>query len=156
MSYPNDTWKNCKLLGSLLDTKSDIKRRKGLVIVAMKKHKQLYKSKHLSRKQKIRHFNTFIQSIMLYNSELWTTTDTINKTVDAFHRRQLRYALNITWPKTIITNDKLYEITEVTPWSETIEARRLSWLGHLMRLDPDTPARKAMAIALQPTTRNRG
>ena len=150
-----DSWRTCKLLGSLLDTKEDISRRKQLVIEAMKRHKKIYKSKYLSLKQKIRHFNMYIQAIMLYNCELWTMTDTLNKAIDAFHRRQLRYAINIVWPKKI-SNEKLYELTKVTPWSSSIEKRRMSWLGHLMRLDAETPARIALKEALIPEPRKRG
>ena len=92
---------------------------------------------------------------MLYNCELWTMTETLNKGIDSFQRRQLRYVINVIWPK-IITNDKLYELTNVTPWREIVEKRRMSWLGHLMRLDPETPARVALSEALIPTPRKRG
>ena len=34
--------------------------------------------------------------------------------------------------------------------------RRLTWLGHLLRLPNDTPARKAFREALKPTKRPRG
>ena len=37
-----------------------------------------------------------------------------------------------------------------TPWSKKIKRRRLSWLGHLLRLHPDTPARKALVATLNP------
>ena len=63
-------WKNCKILGSLLDTKSDIDRRKILAIDAMKTLKDTFKSKLVSNKTKLRMFNTYIGSIFLYNSEL--------------------------------------------------------------------------------------
>ena len=39
------------------------------------------------------------------------------------------------------------------PWTKTIKRRRLNWLGHLMRLHPDTPARKALDVALTPAKR---
>ena len=149
------SWKKCKLLGSCLDTKEDINRRKALVICTMKKYRKTYQSKYLSIEQKVRHFNMYIQSIMLYNCELWTMTETLNKGIDSFQRRQLRYVINVIWPK-IITNDKLYELTNVTPWREIVEKRRMSWLGHLMRLDPETPARVALSEALIPTPRKRG
>ena len=48
-----------------------------------------YNSKYLTLPLKIRHFRVFAECIFLYNSELWTTTKTINdnnKTLDSFHR----------------------------------------------------------------------
>ena len=32
----------------------------------------------------------------------------------------------------------------MAPWSQTIKNRRLSWVGHMMRLDETTPVRKAL------------
>ena len=138
-----------------MNTKEDISRRKQLTINVLKKYKDTYKSPYLSIAQKVRHFNIFAQSTMLYNSELWTMTETLNKSLDAFHRRLLRQCINITWPRKI-SNISLYDLTKATPWSSQIEKRRLSWLGHLMRLNSDTPARKALDEALVPQTRKRG
>ena len=122
-----DSWRKCKLLGSLLDTLS----------------------------QKIRHFRVFAECIFLYNCELWTTTKTINDSIDAFHRRQLRYALGIKYPR-VITNQQLYDVTKCETWSIVTERRRLSWLGHLMRLNPETPARQYFKEALRPVKRKPG
>ena len=66
------------------------------------------------------------------------------------------HILNIHWPKTI-NNQNLYKITKTdTPWSTQIKKRHLSWLGHLMRLSEETPARKALQEALKPEKRKRG
>ena len=129
---PNEPdWKKCKLLGSLLHTASDISRRRGLTVNSMKALQPIYKSKHISLMLKVRTFQAYGASIFLYNSELWTLTKTLEDKIDAFQRRQLRYALGIFWPR-IISNDELYEITNVEPWSKTIKRRRLNWLGHLL------------------------
>jgi len=53
------------------------------------------------------------------------------------------------YPK-IIKNENLYEITKVEPWSRTIKRRRLKWLGHLMRLSDDTPAKLSLKEHLRP------
>ena len=67
----------------------------------------------------------------------------------------LRYAINIKWPKKI-NNQKLYETTKCTKWSITISYRRLNFLGHIMRLDDNTPVRKALEEALKPAGKKRG
>ena len=69
-----DSWRKCKLLGRLLDTKEDIQRRKMITISTMKESSHVYNSKYLTLSQKIRHFRVFAECIFLYNSELWTTT----------------------------------------------------------------------------------
>ena len=150
-----DSWKTCKLLGSLLDTEKDITRRKTLAIATAKKYKNIYSSKNLSILQKTRHFKMFIESTLLYNCELWTMTKTLNDRIDAFQRRMLRYAIGIRYPK-VINNEAIYEVTKCKKWSTTITQRRLSWFGHLMRLPAETPARIAFAEALKPARRRRG
>lgn len=42
-----------------------------------------------------------------------------------------------------MTNEKLYQRNKETQWSQTIETRRLHWLGHLLRLPESTRAQKS-------------
>ena len=65
------TWKSCKILGSLLDTASDINRRKSLEIGVFDQMKDILNSRITSLEIKIRTFKTYIEPISLYNSELW-------------------------------------------------------------------------------------
>ena len=69
----NNSWKKCKLLGSLLDTDEEIKRRKSLAINAGNNLEHLFKNKHLTTSTKMKVMDTFVESIFMYNSELWTT-----------------------------------------------------------------------------------
>ena len=92
-------WRNCKVLGSKLDTVKDFQRRKGLTIDSMREMDYIYKSKSLSIDTKVRTFNAFASSVFLYNSKLWTVAATLEKKIDSFLRRMLRQAINIRWPK---------------------------------------------------------
>ena len=78
----NEKWKNCKLLGSLLDTEKDINRRKILAIDAFKTLNQIFDSRKISNTVKIRTFNAYVASVFLYNSELWTLTKKLENTVN--------------------------------------------------------------------------
>ena len=152
----NVDWKKCKLLGSLLDTENDIKRRKGLAIAAINTLKYIFNSSKLNIKTKLRVFNCYISSIFLYNSELWTLTKTKENQIDSFHRRLIRTScLNIKWPNKISTT-KLYEITNLNLWSNQIRKRQLRWFGHLTRLPENTPAKIAFKHALEPVKRPPG
>ena len=101
---------------------------------------------------KTRTFQTYIAPIFLYNSELRSTNKTTETLIDSFHRKQLRYAINHHWPKKI-SNIDLYQVTKAKPRSKTIKRRRLNWLGHLMRLNENTPARRALDEAITPSQR---
>ena len=89
----------------------------------MRKCNVVFKSSRISIKLKIRFFEAYVSSVFLYNSEVWYSNKT-NDEINAFHRKQLRYSLNIHYPK-VITNENLYEMTQVKPWSEIIKSRRL-------------------------------
>ena len=69
-----------------------------------------------------------------------------NKSIDAFHRR-LHYALCIRWPRKV-SNEKLYQISKAEPWSSIITKRRFTFLGHILRLHHDTPAKEALKTTI--------
>ena len=148
-------WKKCKILGSLLDTEQDIHRRKLLAHNSMQKLKYIYTNNKLANKIKIRIFNACTESIFLYNSELWTASKKIENKIDSFHRRLLRKAINIKWPKKI-SNEKLYRITQQEKWSDKIRSRRLRWYGHAERLPEESPAKIALEEARRKVKKNRG
>ena len=75
--------------------------------------------------------------------------------VNTFQRRHLRKILGIHWPKKI-TNIELYTQTKTEEWSTTIQRRWLNWLGHLMRLHPEIPARLALVEYLRKVKRPKG
>ena len=92
-------WMKCKFLGSLLDTEYDIKRRKGLALGTYNDLKHIFENKRASTAVKIRIMNSHLESIFLYNSELWTMTKGLEHVVDVFQRNFLRKILNIKWPE---------------------------------------------------------
>ena len=130
-------------------------RRKGLAADGMRNLAAIFKSNRISLKTNAMVFNACISSIFLYNSELWALTPSLNDKVDSLHRRLLRKVINVKWPK-IIANEYLYNLTKTEKWSISIKRRRLSWLGHLLRLDKDTPARLALKEACKVVKKNTG
>ena len=120
----------------------------------MKTLKSVWESK-LTISLKMQIFDCLIRSVFLYNSELWTVSNSIQKSIDATQRRLLRTALNIKYP-TIITNAKLIELTKQTPWSQIIATQRIRWFGHCLRLPDDCPTKLALAEFERPVARPRG
>ena len=101
----NTKWKSCKYLGSLIGTEEDIKRRKGLTHDNYHALESILKSKLVSEPVRIRIFRAYIESIFLYNSELWNLTNTFERSIDSFHRL-LRKVIHVTWPR-VRTNEEL-------------------------------------------------
>ena len=146
-------WHNCKMLGSYLGTRKDIENRKIITLKTLRKFNNIFQSKVISRSLKIRTFNIYIACIFLYNSETWGISKSMEETIDAFQRRLLRYVINVRWPNKI-SNKDLMEITKAERWSKTIRRRRLNFLGHIMRLDSETPIRTAIKEAFK-TNKNK-
>ena len=67
-----DEWKKCKLLGSYVDTETDIKNRKGKLFNAADQLKEIFMHRRLPYSTKVKAFNTYLTTIFLYDFELWT------------------------------------------------------------------------------------
>ena len=155
----SEDWKKCKLVGSKLDSKEDIKHRKSLAHSAFNKWASVLCNRKTSNNFKVRLFSAFVESIFLYNCELWGLTKKDEEEINVLQRNFLRKMFNYrytetreNWP----SNIELYAKTNQIPWSETIRKRRLSFFGHVCRLSEETPARKALKEALNPVPRPRG
>ena len=155
ISKCSDTkWKSCKYLGSLIGTEEDIKRRKGLTHDNYHALESILKSKLVSEPVRIRIFRAYIESIFLYNTKLWTLTNTLERSIDSFHWRLLRKVIHVTWPR-VITNEELYKCTKVTTWSLII-CKRLLWFGHLLQLLSETPAKRSLKAFVKTLKRSVG
>ena len=97
-----DPWCKCKLLGSLLDTEQDIKRRKSLAWAAFAKFKDVFnKRRNFSINTRLRIFKTYISNVFLFNLELWTVSKTTENEIHIIQRRLLRAVLSIHYPDII-------------------------------------------------------
>ena len=90
------------------------------------------------------------KSIFLYNRELWTVASKITNSIDVTQRNFLHQILGIKWTVKV-KNEDIYQQTKTCPWSEWVKFKRVKWLGHLLQLPSDTPAKLALEEALQPT-----
>ena len=94
-NYDN-RWRDCELLGSLIDTQNDIKTGKVFATNAANNLKHLFLNKDVTIDVKTKLFKSYITPIFLYNSELWTLTNNMQRKVDSFQRRIIRkFVLNV-------------------------------------------------------------
>ena len=148
------TGKKCKYLGSMLDTKEDIKRRKQLAMVSFKTYQHILIS-DIDLQTRMRIFRAYVTSVFMYSSELWTINKERENEINMFQRKLLRMILKIHWPYKI-RNDTVYERTGEIEWSKKIEEIRMKWLGQMLRLPENTPAKLALKESLRPVKRPRG
>ena len=89
----------------------------------------------------------------MYHASTWGLRQDVLNKLDTFHRKHLRRIVGIRWPQgpQRISNKELYKLCNVQPLSITITSiSRLRWqlFGHILRLDPNTPAQIAMDYLL--------
>ena len=94
-------------------------------------------------KKRIKLYNSLIRSVLLYNCGTWGMSTTDENNIDSFHRQQLRNTLNIKYPNKI-RSKHLYKTTKTHAISVDITKARWKLFGHTLRMDKETPARKAM------------
>jgi len=88
-------------------------------------------------------------STMLYNCSSWAAPKTILNKLDACHRRHLRSILGIHWPHSTISNEALYKRCNTRPLSEMVAEARWNMLGHVLRMDRNAPAQRALQYAVE-------
>ena len=116
--------------------------------------KDIWKSSKIGINTKLRIFKSNVLGVLLYGAESWKLTTTIISRIDVFQTRCLRRILRIFWPRTI-SNAELYRRTNTRPLSTEIKERRWKWIGHVLRMQPDSIPRVAMRWT-PPGRRKRG
>ena len=140
----NEKWRTVKKLGSLLGDSEDISRRKQLACASMKSVKHLWIKKKMTKQNtRIKLYKSMVKHVLTYNLKACGFTVHDRKKLDSFHRRQLKRVLGITWPNKI-KSEKLYKITKSKPLSVEITESRWQYFGHVLRMDENAPAQKAM------------
>ena len=125
-----------------------------MALDAIRKIDHYWNNDRTNIKTKLKIFNVLIGSIFLYNAYLLAMNNSRAGKIDAFHRRLLRHAINIKWPRKL-SNVALQKITKQVPWSQVIAHRRLTWFGHMVRLPENTPVKTALKEAEVPVKRPR-
>ena len=82
-------------------------------------------------KTRLRFYNAYCVSIMLYNCNSWAVPQTMLNKLDACHRRHLRTIAGHCWLKSLISNQALYELCNEEPLSSKVAKQRWSMLAYV-------------------------
>ena len=102
----------------------------------------------MSPSTKLKLYNVCILPIMLYGSECWALSRVDARKVDALDQWCLRRILDIRWYQRV-SNCEVRRLTEQPPLTSIIQKRRLTLLGHLVRMDESTDARRILTAVPQ-------
>ena len=120
---------------------SDLKRRKSLAWCALWKLEQLWKRPHIPIATKFKLFNTTCVTILLYGCESWVISQDMENKINAFATSCYRVMLNI---KRIdhVLNTTVYSMTNTVPLIHLVRHRQLKFLGRILRMSKEEPARR--------------
>jgi len=107
--------------------------------------KQLWRSR-ISLSTKLRLYNTCILPIFLHGSECWAITKEDARRINVLHQWCLRMLLSIKWYH-FISNDEVRRQTNHPLLTEIIQARRLTLLGHIARMDDNVDAKQILTFS---------
>uniref|UniRef100_A0A1I8H410 PCI domain-containing protein n=1 Tax=Macrostomum lignano TaxID=282301 RepID=A0A1I8H410_9PLAT len=137
-------------LGGLVpDAREDLRRRRGLAWAAFRSVRAVLQSEALPDRQRAALFQAVIETVLLYNAETWTLTDSLEQQVDAAHAGLLRAAFNIGVER--VTNAALYRRAGLPRPSDLLRRRRLQLAGHLIRDESycPQPVQEVLLLTLQ-------
>jgi hypothetical protein len=88
--------------GTCKDVETRIQKAKG----AFTRLKKIGLAHYVSKDTKIKLFIVYVKSVLLYGYQMWLVTCEIQKKLQSFVNRCLRYIMKIWWPR-VISNEKL-------------------------------------------------
>ena len=110
----------------------DIKARLGKARGAFISLKNIWKTNDISRRTKMRIYNSCVLSVLLYGAECWRMTERDIYRLSSFHNGCLRKIMRIFWPNKI-TNVELHKKANTEDMRTLLTKRRWKWIGHVLR-----------------------
>ena len=92
---------------------------------------------------KIKVYEAICLSTLLYGSESWTPYARQIRTLEAWHIKNLRSILGITW-RDRITHEEIFRRTGSVSLENYLSRRQLRWLGHVIRMPDDRLPKQAL------------
>ena len=103
-------------------------------------------SRRLSRKTKLRIYNSIIRPVLTYGCKSWTMRKKDRNRLDVFEHKVLRKitgpVCDPEWRRR--TNQELRTVTEQPSIVTFIKKRRLQWAGHVARMDEEAYPKRAL------------
>ena len=110
-------------------------------LCAFWKLEQLWKGPHISIATKVKLVNTTCVTILLYDCESWVISQDMENKINAFATSCYRVMLNIKRID-LVLNTTVYFMTNTVPLIHLVRHRQLKFLGHILRMSKEEPARR--------------
>ena len=102
--------------------------------------RKLWRSSYLPITTKTMLFNTTCITVLLYGCESWVISKDMENKITDFATSCYRIMLSIKRTDHV-TNASIYTMTNTSPLVERVRTRQLKFLGHILRMPDDEPAK---------------
>ncbi|KAJ8046879.1 hypothetical protein HOLleu_05708 [Holothuria leucospilota] len=139
-SFRLATVNNFRYLGSSissnvsLDAEINAHMHNAYICSMYKLQKREWENKNLTLNTKMKVYQAYVLSTLLYGRETWTTYAKQGTKLNVFHMRYLRKKLDITWENRVTNRGVLDQAQQSTIFA-MLSVRRLLWLGHAQRME---------------------
>jgi hypothetical protein len=96
-------------------------------------------ARYVNKDTKIKLFNVYVKSVLLYGCQTWLVTCEIQ----SFVNRCLRYIMKIWWPR-VISNEKLWGMIGQINSNKEIRKSKFGWIRHTLRMGDCEPCKVAL------------
>ena len=93
----------------------------------------IWKNKNIGLKTKMRVYRAAVTTILTYGCEVWNTTITQERRLEAFHQYCLRRILKVRFFHRV-KNEEILDRASISPLLDIIRNKRLRWFGHVSRM----------------------
>ena len=132
--------------GNNINPEIEIRNRINRARDALTRMNLIWKKKHyIKTNTRLKLYSTVVLPHLTYNTHAVPLTQAETDILERQHRKHLRKILGIFYPKTIGVSN-VYKVTGTQPISIYLIRKRWEFLGHILRMDEETPANKAMRI----------
>ena len=136
-------------LGSVVDQQGgsdrDVLTNIGKTRAAFVMLKNIWASREISMRTRLRIFNSNVKPILLYGCETWRTTQTMQQKIQTFFNTCLRRIYKSQWQEKIRNKD-LWKREGQEPVAEQILRRKWGWIGHTLRKPASSTTRQVLTL----------
>ena len=137
----DNAW-HTKYLGSIFEAgggmMADVRRRIAMARQRFGKMHHLWKDNNLHRKLRLRLYKAAVCSILTYGSEVWTLSVDVRKAINGANAAILSIITGRTPHEEATRGQQTFDLVK---W---VRARRLQWLGHILRMGPERLLKRAV------------
>jgi len=143
-------WRTTRKLGARIGESEDMHRRANQAAGMYASMDKLWRQHRLVNvKIRMQMFRNYVEPCFTYACGTWGTTKKERNWFEAQHRRLLKKAIGMQYPKKI-SNKALHNVTGVPPLRLTVTRERWRLFRQCLRLPPNAPAQQAMDMYVNP------